>query len=189
MEGIITSGNVIEGAIMRGNDIWSTISNIASIVTCIAFILYLAGHIWAIFKNKHTIYEKITVLPYDSKIEIEDEDNFLIVDTNGCEFTIQSDYGINSLKVYKVAYRYSEDNKFEQLSKKFKCSFDNLNKEKLYIRCNLGEVFPTTQFEIKRADYTTITFDLIESGKNGHIIICNPKVQLTLKGLIYHLCA
>ena len=78
------------------------ISNISSIVTCVAFLLYLAGHIWVVVKNKHTIYEKITVLPYDSKIDIEDEDNFLVVDANGCEFTLQSDYGINSLKVYKV---------------------------------------------------------------------------------------
>ena len=188
MGGVITDGTVIEGAIMNGNGIWDIISNISSIVTCVAFLLYIAGHIWVIIKNKNTIYEKLTVLPYDSKIEIEDEDNFLIVDTNGCEFTIQSDYGINSLKVYKVAYRYSEDDKLEQISKEFKDSFDNLNKEKLYIRCDLGECFPSTQFEITRADYTTITFDLVESGKNGHIIVCNPKVKLTLKGLIYHLC-
>ena len=34
------------------------ISNISSIVTCIAFLLYLAGHIWIVIKNKDNIYEK-----------------------------------------------------------------------------------------------------------------------------------
>ena len=37
---------------------WSIISNISSIVTCIAFLLYLAGHIWIVIKNKDNIYEK-----------------------------------------------------------------------------------------------------------------------------------
>lgn len=37
---------------------WSIISNISSIVTCIAFLLYLAGHIWIVIKNKDNIYHK-----------------------------------------------------------------------------------------------------------------------------------
>lgn len=37
---------------------WSIISNISSIVTCIAFLLYLAGHIWIVIKNKDNIYNK-----------------------------------------------------------------------------------------------------------------------------------
>lgn len=167
---------------------WDIISNISSIVTCVAFLLYLAGHIWVVVKNKHTLYEKLTVLPYDSKIDIEDEDNFLVVDTNGCEFTLQSDYGITSLKIYEVDNDINEDGTFNPTSKKLKGSFENLKKDKLYIRCDLGEVIPTTQFEIKRDDYTIITFDLVESGKNGHIIACNFKLKLTIKGFLYHLC-
>ena len=46
---------------------WGIISNISAIVTCVTFILYLAGHIWVVVKNKYTLYEKLTVLPYDSK--------------------------------------------------------------------------------------------------------------------------
>lgn len=167
---------------------WDIISNISSIVTCIAFILYLSGHVWVVLKNKYTLYEKIAILPFNSKIDIEDEDNILIVDTNGCEFTIQSDYGINSLKVYKVDYDIDKDGTLNLLSKQFRCSFENLKKEKLYIRCDIGEVLPTTQFEIKRSDYTTITFDLVENGKNGHIIACNFKPKLSFIGLLYHLC-
>lgn len=167
---------------------WCIISNVASIVTCIAFLLYLAGHIWVIIKNKDTIYEKLTVIPFDSKIDIMGEDNILIVDSDGCEFTLQSDYGINSLNVYKVVNAINEEGIQQLESKELKKTFKNLNKDKLYIRCNLGELLPTTQFEIKRDDYTTITFDLVQSGKNGHIIVCNFKMQLTFKGLLYHLC-
>ncbi len=167
---------------------WSIISNISSIVTGITFLLYIAGRIWVLFKNKHTLYEKLTVLPYDSKIDIEDEDKFLSVDTNGCEFILQSDYGITSLKVYKIDYNINQDGELTPISKKIKGSFENLKKDKLYIRCDLGEIIPTTQFEIKRNDYTTITFDLVESGRNGHIHACNISLKLNFLGILYHLC-
>ena len=127
-------------------------------------------------------------MPFDSRIDIDDEDNVLAIDTNGCEFILQSDYGIKSLKVYKVDNDIKEDGTLNPISKKLKGSFENLKKDKLYIRCDLGEFIPTTQFEIKREDYTIITFDLVESRKNGHIIACNFKLKLTIKGLLYHLC-
>lgn len=41
---------------------WSIISNISSIVTCIAFLLYLAGHIWIVIKNKDNICTKIIII-------------------------------------------------------------------------------------------------------------------------------
>ena len=167
---------------------WQTISNISSIVTCLAFLLYLAGHIWVIIKNRHIIYEKFTVIPFDEEKEIEDEDNVLIVDENGCEFTLESDYGISDIKVYKVDNDVSGDGSLHPKSRVLKATFSNLNTDKLFVRCDLGEVLPTTQFEIKRADYAVITFDLCESGKNGHVIACNYKYKITLKSLIYHLC-
>lgn len=167
---------------------WQVISNISSIVTCIAFILYLAGHIWAVLKNKYTIYEKFTVIPYNSDIDIEDEDNTLIVDDNGCEFSIESEYGITNINIYKVDYAINNDGTLCLNNRKLISSFNHLRKEKLFIRCDLGEVIPTTQLEIKRSDYTVITFDLYESGKNGHIITCNYKYKLTFKGFLYHLC-
>lgn len=167
---------------------WQVISNISSIVTCVAFILFLVGHIWVVLKNKYTIYEKFTVVPYDSNIDIEDEDNTLIVDDNGCEFSIESDYGISEIKIYKVDYDINSNGSLHSDNRKLKSTFNNLQKEKLYIRCDLGECIPTTQFEIKRSDYAIINFDLYESGKNGHLITCNYKYKMTLKSLLYHLC-
>ena len=167
---------------------WDIISNISSIVTCVAFLLYLAGHIWVVVKNKHTLYEKLTVLPYDSKIDIEEEDNTLIVDDNGCEFVLESEYGISDINIYKVDYDINSAGTLKLTSRKQKSSFSNLKQEKLFIRCDLGEFIPTTQFEIKRSDYAVITFDIYESGKNGHIIVCNYKYKMTFKSFLYHLC-
>ena len=96
---------------------WSIISNISSIVTCIAFLLYLAGHIWIVIKNKDNIYEKFSVIPYDSNIDIENEDNVLIVDSVGCEFSIESNYGINSVNIYKINSNIKEDVTLKVISK------------------------------------------------------------------------
>lgn len=167
---------------------WNIISNISSIVTCVAFLLYLAGHIWVISKNKHTLYEKFTVIPYDSNIVIEEEDNTLIVDNNGCEFILESEYGISNIKIYKVNYDINSDGTLHLNSRTLKSTYNNLKTEKIFIRCDLGEFIPTTQFEIKRADYATIIFDIYESGKNGHLIICNYKFKINFKSFMYHLC-
>ena len=77
---------------------------------------------------------------------------------------------------------------FNEISKKLKAAYRDLGTNTLFIKCDLGEVFPITQFEIERSDYINITFDVVASGKNGHIVACNYKNKLTLKGLIFHLC-
>ncbi len=167
---------------------WTVISNISSIVTCIAFLLYLIGHIWVVLKSKHTIYEKFTVIPYDSSIDIDSQDNTLIIDNVGCEFILRSEYGIENVKIYKVCYNINDDGSLKLLSREHKATFSDLKHEELFIRCDLGEIIPTTQFKIKRSDYAVITFDIYQSGKNGHICISNYKYKMTFKALIYHIC-
>ena len=122
------------------------------------------------------------------KIDIEEEDNTVIVDDNGCEFVLESEYGISNINIYKVDYDINSDGTLKLTSRKQKSSFSNLNQEKLFIRCDLGEIIPTTQFEIKRSDYVMITFDIYESGRNGQIITCNYKYKMTFKSFLYHLC-
>lgn len=167
---------------------WDTISNIASIVTCLAFLMYLAGHIWTVIKSKDNIYENFSVVPYDSEIDIENEDNVLIVDSVGSEFFIESNYGINNVNIYKINYSFKNEEAPKIISRELVKTFKGLKNEKLFIRCDLGEIINTTQIEIKRSDYTRITFDIYESGKNGHIVINNYKYRLTFLGLLYHLC-
>lgn len=167
---------------------WQIISNISAIVTCITFLLYLIGRVLVVIKNKRIFFEKLSVIPLDSKIDIDDEDNSLIIDKVGCEFTLQSEYGINNLDIYKVDYNINEDGTLQLVSKTLKKSYKNLNKDTLFIRCDLGETVPTTHFEIRRSDYTIISFDIMISGKTGRIITYDSKQKLTIKGFLHHLC-
>lgn len=167
---------------------WNIISNVSSIVTCVAFLLYLAGHIWVVIKNRYNIYEKFSVVPLDSKTDIENGDHVLLIDNNGCEFSLSSNYGINEIKIYKVDYSIQENGELKSDSKVLVNGYKKLNTDKLYIRCDLGEHIPTTRLKITRSDYTIITFDIFESGKNGNIITCNYKFKVTFKGFLYHLC-
>lgn len=167
---------------------YDMISNVASIVTCVAFLLYILGHIFIMIKDKHTVYEKFKTIPYMSDIDIEDEDNCLIVDNNGCSFIIESEYGIKNITIYKVDYELGKKGKLKLKDRKQITSFCNLNQEKLYIRCDLGELIPTKQFRIKRSDYSVVTLELYESGKNGHINVCSYNSRITLKSFLYHLC-
>lgn len=167
---------------------WDRISNVSSIVTCVSFILYLIGHIWVVLKNRNIIYEKFTVIPYDSSIDIEAMNNILLVDDKGCEFSLESEYGIDEIKIYKVKYDINKDGTLHFNNKELKKRFTKLHKEKLYIRCDLGETIPTTQIEIKRSDYARITFDLYESGRNGQIVTCNKKYRMSFISFLYHLC-
>ena len=67
-------------------------------------------------------------------------------------------------------------------------SYSNLKTDELFIKCDLGEVVPTTQIEIIRSDYTIVLFELYTSGKDGHIITSDYKYILTIKSFLYYLC-
>ena len=114
--------------------------------------------------------------------------NVLIVDDIGCEFILESEYGINNVYIYKMEYIINDDGEINFGSRKLNSKFSNLKKDKLFIRCDLGECIKTTQFEIERSDYAVITFDIYESGENGHIIVDNYKFKMPLKSILYHLC-
>ena len=167
---------------------WTIISNISSIVTCVAFMLYLIGHIWVIIKNRNNIYEKFSIIPLEYEINIEDQNNFLIVDDIGSEFSLESNYGINKIKIYRICYQQKRNGKLKYYKKNLLKTFNKLNKGKLYIRCDLGECVPITRFVITRSDCTKIAFDLYQSGKTGEIITDHYTYKLTLTGLLYHLC-
>lgn len=167
---------------------WNVISNVSSVVTCVAFILYLTGHIWVVIKNRRNIYEKFALVPYEAEKPIEQEKNVLIIDHLGCEFSLESEYGINSIKIYKLDQDPKSPQGYSSHSKTLTATYTDLKTDKLFVRCDLGECVPTTQFEIIRSDYTIITFVLYQSGKAGHIITSDYKYKLTLKGIVYHLC-
>lgn len=170
---------------------WQTISNISAIVTCFLFVLYIVGHIWKVIVTRQTKYEKFEV----QRFENDDEyDNVLILDEVGATFSLSSVYGIRNIKIYNVEYDYDDNGNMFLKSKKLRTTYENLNvNEELYIKCNLGEFVPIVQFEIERADYTKVTFDLIESGKTGNILTGNITsknygFKMTFKSFLYYLC-
>ena len=169
---------------------WQIISNTASIVTCLLFVFYIVGHIWKVIVTKNNQYEKFKILPYDSDSDIEDNDNFIVIDDIGEEFSIFSTYGIRNIKIYKVSYGLNNNGSITLISKQLKSTYKGLNiDESLYIRCDLGEVLPTTQIEIERMDYTIVTFEIYSSKKTGNILVTNYNFKMTLRSFIYYLCA
>lgn len=166
---------------------WQVISVIASIITCLLFVLYICGHIWKIIVTKNTRYEKFNILPYDAD-NFDDNDNVITVDDIGEEFSISSTYGIRNIEIYKMNYEW-DDGSPKLISKELKCTYKGLNiQETLYVRCDLGEIMPTTQIEIERMDYTKVTFELCTSGKTGNIIVSSYNFKMTVRSLIYYLC-
>lgn len=168
---------------------WSIVSNISSIVTCILFILYIVGHIWKIYVTKNLRYEKFLRTESDKGYGIDAYDNSHSIDDEGEEFSISSAYGIRSIKFYKVNYKFDSNNSLYLVSKKLVYTYKNLNiNESLYVRCDLGELIPSVQICIERMDYVKATFELCSSGKTGNINVIKSKYKMTLRSLIYYLC-
>ncbi len=167
---------------------WQIISNVSSIVTCLLFVLYIVGHIWKVIVTKDTRYEKFKILPFDTGFDADDNDNSIIIDEAGELFSLSSSYGIRNIKLYKVEYMFNDNGTTTLVSKELKHTCKGINiSDTLYIKCELGEIIPTTQIEIERMDYTRVTFELYTSGKNGNILVENYKFKMTLKCFIYYL--
>ena len=168
---------------------WQIVSNISSIVTCILFVLYVIGNIWKVVVTQNTKYEKFKVVPYNSDFDIDGNDNVVIIDDIGEEFSISSTYGIRNIEIYKVNYEFGDSGSISLISKELKSTYKDLNiNDALYVRCDLGECIPTTQITIERMDYTKVTFELYSSGKTGNIRVSNYNFKMTIRSLIYYLC-
>ena len=168
---------------------WQIVSNISSIVTCILFVLYVIGHIWKVVVTQNTRYEKFKVVPYNSDFDIDGNDNVVIIDDIGEEFSISSTCGIRNIEIYKVNYEFGDSGSISLISKELKSTYKDLNiNDALYVRCDLGECIPTTQITIERMDYTKVTFELYSSGKTGNIRVSNYNFKMTIRSLIYYLC-
>ena len=168
---------------------WQIVSNISSIVTCILFVLYVIGHIWKVVVTQNTRYEKFKVVPYNSDFDIDGNDNVVIIDDIGEEFSISSTYGIRNIEIYKVNYEFGDSGSISLIYKELKSTYKDLNiNDALYVRCDLGECIPTTQITIERMDYTKVTFELYSSGKTGNIRVSNYNLKMTIRSLIYYLC-
>ena len=48
-------------------------------------------------------------------------------------------------------------------------------RDRLYVRCDLGEFLPSIRVEIEKLDFTRMSFNLNASGKNGNLLANNYK--------------
>lgn len=171
---------------------WQIVSNVSSVVTCVLFLLYIVGHIWKVFASKSMLFEKFEMLPFEAEVDFSDKDHVLEIDPIGSAFSISSPYGIRSLKIYKGDYVFptgDEDDKGHWASLTPMCSYEGLNvNDVLYVRCDLGELLPTTLIEIERMDYTKVTFIPVTSGKTGALLGIDYHFKMTVKSFFYYLC-
>ncbi len=167
---------------------WQIISNISSIVTCVLFVLYIAGRVFRVLKTKKDKYEKFKTAEYEDKDFCKNEDELIVLDQIGSEFSISSSYGIRNISIYKVQCDYQRG-RYVNTSKVLQIKLSDLNVgDTLFIKSDLGEIAPTTQIEIERSDFTKVIFYLYRSGENGKVITSDYKFKMTIKSFIYYLC-
>lgn len=183
---------------------WQKVSEISSLITCVLFITYLVGRIWRIWESKCTQSEDIKFLPinqYDdypfdegdeyALDEYDDESgNVIYADKEGEVFSISSRLGIRKIEIYDINNKLVEDGQLIPWSKKIlksKQKFKDYFKP-VYIRCNLGELYPVSLFVIQRLDYSIITFELFQSNRNGMPVKENCKCKATFRTILYYLC-
>ena len=164
--------------------------NIKHSICCYLCCIYSVFNrsFWVAIKNVKTKYERFQILPFDSNAHIYDKDCYLEIDEIGCEFSLKSEYGIEKINVYKYDCSRLAFDEEKERTKTLVKSYSNLKTDELFIKCDLGEVVPTTQIEIIRSDYTIVLFELYTSGKDGHIITSDYKYILTIKSFLYYLC-
>ena len=162
---------------------WSLISNISAIVTCIAFVLYVIGHIWSIHISKNKIFEKFEFIN-------EDIDDVEYIDFGKKEygriFSVSSPEGIKSIKIFKAQHQ-GED--FVTNKGKLLKEVKNIKpNQKVYIRANFTDVSSNIYLEIQRADYIKTSFLVADSGKDGSFQQVNYTNKMTFMSWLYYLC-
>lgn len=164
---------------------WECITNIASIVTCIAFILYLVGHIWSIGVSKNKIFEKFEFENED--LELSPNEYFDFAGEYGQLFSVSSPEGIREVKFYSIDVDGVKDGliKPDKMLKRIKKIKPN---QKVYARAELHDTGSNLYLEIKRNDYIKISFMVADSGKDGSFVMNNYKEKMTFLSWLYYLC-
>ena len=162
---------------------WSLISNISAIVTCVAFVLYIIGHIWSIHISKNKIFEKFE---FENEEEMNGIEYINFAKKYGRIFSVSSPEGIKSIKIFK-AQQQGED--FVTDKGKLLKEVKNIKpNQKVYIRANFTDVSSNIYLEIQRADYIKTSFLVADSGKDGSFQQVNYTNKMTFVSWLYYLC-
>ena len=166
---------------------WESISNVSGLITCILFIAYIIGHIWAIHISRNEIIEDITFERVDELENIEDLDIIDLAGENGKIFSIVSPKGIRNLKVFGVELDKNSKDIFVK-GDFIKELNDIKAKEKVYFK---GEFlwYPSNIYiEFERIDYIKVSLIVGESGKDGSATCWGYKTKMGFKSWLYYLC-
>ncbi|MGO5337329.1 hypothetical protein ACTQZS_11080 [Bilifractor sp. LCP19S3_H10] len=161
------------------------ISNISSIITAVTFIVYLVGRLIRISFSKYNTHERFTVYERQKTgRDIEEETNYLEISAIGDEFILEAENDVRRITFFRCEL---EDN-FSKIKSMVKIGeWGHLSAhEKLYIRCDFGEFLPFIRIEIERLDFTRVSFNINESGKNGDLVAYNYKYTTGIKGFLYY---
>lgn len=163
------------------------ISNIASIVTVLLFLLYIIGHIWKIKQIKYTLGEVYNLENYFDEEYLPSERFVDLSDGIGQLFSVYSPNGFENVSFYEAKLDINTGVSSKgNLLKEFTEIGAN---DKIYAKINIPDIADGCIVEITKTDGVKISFGIAASGKNGLLEKTNYQMRLTFKSWIYYLCS
>ena len=165
------------------------VSNLASILTCITFMLYIIGKMIAISNCKYKILEEYEFCKDD------DIDSRYLIDTAPDSkyktiLKIKSKHGIKKIKVYGIdrtdwvsedGYPFRKGDLIGELK--------NIREDSAaYVGVELYDIGSTAYVEITRGDSVINSFIIADSGRDGSFVASHRKSKMTVGSWIYYLC-
>ncbi len=159
---------------------------VSSIITGFSILIYLVSHIWRMSDTDNNQYEFIRMYS-DTADNFDGEDHVIDID-RGEMFYLSSSQKIRSINFYSVRYDFDESS---NLVLQDRIKLDNYGtlhmNEELYIRCDVGELYPKIQLEIERENYSVICYNLRWSGKNSNVFLEKVDAKNNFKSIVYRM--
>jgi len=159
----------------------NVVSIIASVVTLILFIMYIAGRVWTIHKETCYSTESFALYPQNSEIEHENDIDF----GGSAVVEIISSMAYKTFTVTSIEYDVDK----EVILKRGKSiSLNNIQVNKpIYIIVDLPELVPFHIVEFRRDDGVEGSFMIMTGGRTGEIIPYKYELHHTKESKLYYL--
>ena len=162
------------------------LSDIASIVTVLLFVLYTIGHIYKIKQIQYSLSER-----YQFERDFDNEgpkpNHYFELSNVGSVFSISSQVGIKEISIYDV--NYSQDNntwaKGDLKGRLVKIK----SNEKAYIKVDVPDLYEGCFIELVKCDGIKISFGVALSGYNGSFVQTQYSLKMTLKSWVNYMCS
>jgi len=167
--------------------VWTEISNVSAIITCILFLFYIAGSVWGLFRKKKYI---TTSVKLDYAENPENIDVFdLVVNKMAPEVVLlTSSCNISSIRIYNCEY----DPQKNRFIRKKQCIDSKKNipaNTVLRIRCVVPEGIPENQIVITREDGLKEIFEIGADNSNvgEGVSIAGYRIKATIGACLYQI--